>query len=89
MISDDEIKQVNANGREDLVVKGNAESSTRFQIAAPPLEPITSCYTDNNELIADLPSNFDISSLNEKDMRKWATHKMGLFLCELHNNHII
>lgn len=88
MISDKEINQVNADRNEDSKVKDNAESSTRFEIAAPLLEPVTTCYTDNNELIVDLPSNFNINALCAKDMRKWATHKMGLFLGEFHNNHI-
>lgn len=82
VISEDEIQalrnsnQIQLNAPDQII----ENSESLIQKFVPSMKKITSIYDDDNEIISNLPPDFDISGVSEKDIRKWSTQVMGELL---------
>lgn len=58
-------------------------STHQSQISEVEVEPERVIFTDDGELVSDLPDDFDLRTIAETKVRHWSTQVMGELLSEL------
>ena len=85
MSSENELAELHASGAQSMQTSNVGPTELRGLAHQPEMpevtaEPERAIFTDDGELVSDLPDDFDLRAVAETKVRHWSTQVMGELL---------